>query len=59
MTRLMQSTPSITAARITCPQCGQAAHIKWIEPDPVARMENHTFQCEECGLPRTYSIAVH
>jgi predicted RNA-binding Zn-ribbon protein involved in translation (DUF1610 family) len=59
MTSLLRSALSITAARITCPQCGHAAHIKWIEPDPVALRENHTFQCEECGLPRTYSIAVY
>jgi predicted RNA-binding Zn-ribbon protein involved in translation (DUF1610 family) len=59
MTRLVQSTPSVTAVRIICPQCGQAAHIKRIEPDPMACKENNTFQCEECGLPRTYSIAVH
>jgi hypothetical protein len=59
MTRLAQSPPSGTAALITCPQCGQQASIKRIEPDPVAPRENRTFQCEECGLPRTYSIAIH
>jgi predicted RNA-binding Zn-ribbon protein involved in translation (DUF1610 family) len=59
MTRLGQSQPSVTAARITCPQCGQQALIKRIEPDPVAPRENHTFQCAECGLPRMYSIAIH
>jgi predicted RNA-binding Zn-ribbon protein involved in translation (DUF1610 family) len=59
MTRLAQSPPSGTAARIVCPQCGQEASIKRIEPDPVAFRENHTFQCDECGLPRTYSVAIH
>jgi hypothetical protein len=60
MTRLAQSLPSGTAVRITCPQCGGSRQVSsGLEPDPVAPRENHTFQCEECGLPRTYTIAIH
>jgi len=56
MISYMQPSPSITAASISCPQCGQAARIKLVEPDPVSDAERHTFQCEECGLRRTYTV---
>jgi predicted RNA-binding Zn-ribbon protein involved in translation (DUF1610 family) len=59
MTSLAQLLPSITAASFSCPQCGQAMHIKSIEPHPVSEKENHTFQCQECGLPRTYTIKLN
>jgi transposase len=51
--------PSITATTVSCPQCGQPAHIKLVEPDPVNGKERRTFQCDECGLPRTYTFRLH
>jgi hypothetical protein len=31
--------------------------IKLVEPHPtVSEKEKHTFECKECGLPRTYLI---
>ena len=59
MISFVQPSPSITAASICCPQCGQASRIKLVEPDPVSDEERHTFQCEECGLRRTYTVKLH
>jgi predicted RNA-binding Zn-ribbon protein involved in translation (DUF1610 family) len=59
MTLLVQSLPSITATSVACPQCGQMMHIKLVEPHPVSEKENHTFECRECGLPRTYTLKLN
>jgi predicted RNA-binding Zn-ribbon protein involved in translation (DUF1610 family) len=57
MTSLMQSLPSITATSFSCPQCGKLMDIKLVEPHlTVSKKEKHTFQCSECGLPKTYDI---
>jgi predicted RNA-binding Zn-ribbon protein involved in translation (DUF1610 family) len=48
--------PSITATWAACPQCGEAAWIKSIVPRPGSEKEDRTFECEECGLPRTYTM---
>jgi predicted RNA-binding Zn-ribbon protein involved in translation (DUF1610 family) len=60
MTSHVQSLPSITTSSVACPQCGHATHIKSIEPHPVLfERENHTFECRECGLPRTYTMKLN
>jgi predicted RNA-binding Zn-ribbon protein involved in translation (DUF1610 family) len=51
--------PSMTAAWTACPQCGEAAWIKSIVPHPASEKEDRTFECEECGLPRTYTIELN
>lgn len=56
MPNLRQSTPAVSASLFPCPQCGEAARIKLIEPHPAAPQENRTFECSECGLPRTYTV---
>jgi predicted RNA-binding Zn-ribbon protein involved in translation (DUF1610 family) len=57
MLRLVQSSPSITATSAPCPQCGEPMDIKLVEPHPtVSKKEKHTFECRDCGLPRTYII---
>jgi hypothetical protein len=34
--------------------------IKLVEPHPAApKKEKHTFECKECGLPRTYAIKLN
>jgi hypothetical protein len=30
-----------------------------VEPHPVSEKENHTFECRECGLPRTYTLKLN
>jgi predicted RNA-binding Zn-ribbon protein involved in translation (DUF1610 family) len=59
MISLMQSFPPITATSFACPQCGEAARIKSIEPHPASEAEKRTFECRECGLPRTYTVKLH
>jgi predicted RNA-binding Zn-ribbon protein involved in translation (DUF1610 family) len=40
-----------------CPQCGALTIIKLVEPDPKDwHKERHVFECENCGLPRSYVI---
>jgi predicted RNA-binding Zn-ribbon protein involved in translation (DUF1610 family) len=56
MPSLVQSLPSITATSVSCPQCGETMRIKLVEPHPVSEKETHTFECRECGLPRTYTM---
>jgi predicted RNA-binding Zn-ribbon protein involved in translation (DUF1610 family) len=56
MINLVQSLPPITAVSFACPQCGEPARLKAIEPHPVAQTEVRTFECRECGLPRTYVV---
>jgi hypothetical protein len=57
MLRLVQPSSSITAASTPCPQRGEPMDIKLVEPHPtVSKREKHTFECKECGLPRTYII---
>jgi hypothetical protein len=58
--RLVQSLPSITATSAPCPQCGKPTDTKLVEPHPmVFNKEKHTFECRECGLPRTYTIRLN
>jgi predicted RNA-binding Zn-ribbon protein involved in translation (DUF1610 family) len=60
MPELVQSLPSITATSAPCPQCGKPMDIKLVEPHPtVFNKEKHTFECRECGLPRTYTIRLN
>jgi predicted RNA-binding Zn-ribbon protein involved in translation (DUF1610 family) len=56
--RLLTSTaPSSTATIARCPQCGAAARIRLVEPDPEDQhKQRHVFECDECGLPRAYLI---
>ena len=55
--RMLTSPPSPTATISHCPQCGAIMHIKLIESDLRAPLKaRHVFECEECCLPRTYSI---
>ncbi len=55
--RMLTLPPSPTDSISHCPQCGAIMHIKLIEPDPKdACKARHVFECEECGLPRTYFI---
>jgi predicted RNA-binding Zn-ribbon protein involved in translation (DUF1610 family) len=49
----------MTATRAACPQCGEAAWIKSIVPHLDAEKEDRTFECEECGLPRTYTVELN
>jgi predicted RNA-binding Zn-ribbon protein involved in translation (DUF1610 family) len=51
--------PSMTAAWAACPQCGEAAQIKSIVPHPASEKEDRTFECRECGLPRTYTVELN
>jgi predicted RNA-binding Zn-ribbon protein involved in translation (DUF1610 family) len=56
MIGLIQLSPPNTAVYFACPQCGEQARIKVIEPHPVAQAESRTFECRVCGLPRTYVV---
>jgi hypothetical protein len=51
---LAQLAPSLPATSVRCPQYGHAARIKSVEPHPLLAIERHIFECQECGLPRTY-----
>jgi len=34
--------------------------IKSVEPHPTTpKKEKHTFECRECGLPRTYVLSLN
>ena len=60
MLRLIQPSPSITATSASCPQCGEAMDIKLVEPHPMlSKEEQRTFECKECGLPRTYLMTLN
>jgi ribosomal protein S14 len=60
MLRLIQPSPSITATSTPCPQCGEPTDIKLVEPHPTDfEKEEHTFECKECGLPRTYIMQLN
>jgi predicted RNA-binding Zn-ribbon protein involved in translation (DUF1610 family) len=60
MLRLIQPSPSITATSAPCPQCGEVMDIKLVEPHPMlSKEEKRTFECKECGLPRTYLITLN
>jgi predicted RNA-binding Zn-ribbon protein involved in translation (DUF1610 family) len=55
MLRCIQPAPAITATSTACPQCGEIANIRLVEPDAtLSDNEKHTFICSACGLPRTY-----
>jgi predicted RNA-binding Zn-ribbon protein involved in translation (DUF1610 family) len=56
MVAVVWDLPSTTATWVACPQCGEAARIKSIAPHPRFEMEDRTFECHECGLPRTYTM---
>jgi ribosomal protein S14 len=60
MLRLIQPSPSIMATSTPCPQCGEQTDLKLVEPHPTdSENENHTFECKECGLPRTYIMKLN
>jgi RNase P subunit RPR2 len=55
----MLTSPSLSpkASVTRCPQCAALARIKLVEPDlKYPHQERHVFECQECGLPRTYLI---
>lgn len=57
MRMLTSSPPSATATIARCPQCSSVMNIRLIEPDlKDSRKAQHVFECEECGLPRSYLI---
>jgi predicted RNA-binding Zn-ribbon protein involved in translation (DUF1610 family) len=56
MISVVRVMPSVTATWTACPQCGEAAPLKSIVPRPESEREDRTFECRECGLPRTYTI---
>jgi uncharacterized Zn finger protein len=48
------------ATSTPCPQCGEPTDIKLVEPHPTDfEKEEHTFECKECGLPRTYIMQLN
>ena len=54
---LTSPPPSPTATISCCPQCSAAMRIKLVEPDLKDPLKaRHVFECQECGLPRTYLI---
>jgi hypothetical protein len=54
---LISPPPSSTATISCCPQCAASTLIKLVEPDLKNPLkERHVFECQECGLPRTYLI---
>jgi predicted RNA-binding Zn-ribbon protein involved in translation (DUF1610 family) len=59
MIDIVASWPSMTATSAACPQCGEAARIKSIVPHPASEKEDRTFECQECGLPRTYTMELN
>jgi predicted RNA-binding Zn-ribbon protein involved in translation (DUF1610 family) len=59
MLGIVRPRPSMTATWTACPQCGETARIKSIVPRPGSEKEDRTFECEECGLPRTYTMEVN
>ena len=41
-------------------RCGKPMDIKLVEPHPTLfNKEKHTFECSECGFPRTYTISLN
>jgi predicted RNA-binding Zn-ribbon protein involved in translation (DUF1610 family) len=56
MIGIERTRPSMTATWASCPQCGAAARIKSIVPRLGSEQEDRTFECQECGLPRTYTM---
>ncbi len=55
----MLTSPSLspTATITRCPQCAAPMCIKLVEPDlKYPHKERHVFECQECGLPRTYLV---
>jgi predicted RNA-binding Zn-ribbon protein involved in translation (DUF1610 family) len=59
MINIVRMMPSATATWVACPQCGEAAPIKSIVPCLESEREDRTFECRECGLPRTYSMKLN
>jgi predicted RNA-binding Zn-ribbon protein involved in translation (DUF1610 family) len=59
MINIVRTMPSVTATWVACPQCGEAATIKSIVPCLEPKREDRTFECRECGLPRTYSMKLN
>jgi hypothetical protein len=57
MPTLSSPPPSSTTGIFCCPQCGAVTNIKLVEPDlNDPHKAWHIFECEECGLPRTYLV---
>jgi predicted RNA-binding Zn-ribbon protein involved in translation (DUF1610 family) len=59
MIDIVRTRPSMTATWAACPQCGKAARIKSIVPRSGSEKEDRTFECQECGLPRTYTVELN
>jgi hypothetical protein len=54
---LIPQPPSPTATISCCPQCTATMIIRLVEPDLKNPLkERHVFECQECGLPRTYLV---
>jgi predicted RNA-binding Zn-ribbon protein involved in translation (DUF1610 family) len=53
----MSISPSPTATIFCCPQCAALMSIKLVESDlKESHKAWHVFECQECGLPRTYLV---
>jgi predicted RNA-binding Zn-ribbon protein involved in translation (DUF1610 family) len=59
MINIVRTMPSVTATWVACPHCVEAAPIKSIVPCLESKREDRTFECRECGLPRTYSMKLN
>jgi hypothetical protein len=50
-------SPALSAIVFRCPQCNGEAKLRLVEPDQHREdCEWHVFECENCGLPRSYSM---
>jgi hypothetical protein len=57
MLAALSEPEGLEATSLRCPQCRSYASLKIVEPDPRRHGgELRTFECEECGLPRTYYV---
>jgi hypothetical protein len=52
------SAPPYATIVAQCPQCDGPAKLRVVEPDQSrSDREWHVFQCDECGLPRSYEMS--
>jgi hypothetical protein len=55
---LFAEVPGLDATVFQCPQCRSCAKLKVLQAHPRFReCEWRTFECDECGLPRTYAVS--
>ena len=53
----LSSGPAASATTFQCPQCRASATLSLIQPAlSCPGAEWRTFECNECGLPRTYPV---